>query len=74
MLSKSSQPSVFLLGFVPFFRKELQEWKRKQSAIAVLLLIPLTLGIIAVVLTKIAATSNPTLGAQGIILLLEALL
>ncbi|GAP94286.1 ABC transporter permease subunit [Leptolyngbya sp. NIES-2104] len=44
--------TVLLLGFVPFFRKELQEWKRKKSAIAVLILAPLMFSIGAVLLVK----------------------
>lgn len=44
--------TVLLLGFVPFFRKELQEWKSKKSAIAVLILAPLILSIGAVLLVR----------------------
>jgi ABC-2 type transport system permease protein len=46
----------FLLGFTPFFRKELQEWKyQKQAAIALLILLPLLLSVGSVVILRLVS-------------------
>jgi ABC-type transport system involved in multi-copper enzyme maturation permease subunit len=43
-----------LLGFTPFFYKELQEWKyQKQAAIALLILLPLLLSVASVVILRL---------------------
>lgn len=57
--------TVLLLGFVPFFRKELQEWKRKKSAIAVLILAPLIFSIGAVLLIKMFGQGLPNSTSQA---------
>jgi ABC-2 type transport system permease protein len=64
--------TVLLLGFVPFFRKEIQEWKRKKSAIAILILAPLTFSVGAVVLSKmfsqgLSATSQAASSADELV-------
>ncbi|RUS95297.1 hypothetical protein DSM106972_090730 [Dulcicalothrix desertica PCC 7102] len=48
----SSNLGTFLLGFIPFFNKELKEWKRKKFTIAILVLIPLLTSIVANVSTS----------------------
>jgi ABC-2 type transport system permease protein len=53
---KSMNKGIFLLGFLPFFRKELQEWKRKRLAIALLILLPLLMSIMTVVIAKIVTS------------------
>ncbi|MGG6263947.1 ABC transporter permease [Leptolyngbya sp. AN03gr2] len=76
MLSRpiQSESTPFLLGFVPFFRKEIQEWKQqKQAAIAVLLLIPFLLSLAGIVLIKLAQMSGVSaIAADGDHLTLSA--
>lgn len=57
----SSIQENILLGFIPFFYKELQEWKRKKVAIAILLLIPLLTSIVTTVSTNfiVSQTGKP---------------
>lgn len=66
MTSNSLQPATLLLGFVPFFRKEIQEWKQqKQSAIAVILLISFVLSLVGVLLVKLAEQTGNALIGDG---------
>jgi ABC-2 type transport system permease protein len=45
-----------LLGFTPFFHKELQEWKyQKKAAIALLILFPLLLSVASVVILRLVS-------------------
>jgi ABC-2 type transport system permease protein len=57
--------TVLLLGFVPFFRKEIQEWKRKKRAIAVLILVPLAFSIGTVLLGKMLGQGSPNVPSQA---------
>lgn len=55
------QLGAFLLGFRSFFRKEIQEWKRKQSAIVLLIFLPLVFSLVASVLAKLVVSSSEQL-------------
>ncbi|BAU15325.1 hypothetical protein LEP3755_58830 [Leptolyngbya sp. NIES-3755] len=66
MTSNSLQPATLLLGFVPFFRKEIQEWKQqKQVAIAILLLIPFILSLAGILLIKLAEAAGTNVLPPG---------
>ncbi|MGG6270719.1 ABC transporter permease subunit [Leptolyngbya sp. AN03gr2] len=66
MTSNSLQSASLFLGFVPFFRKELQEWKQqKQVAIAILILIPFALSVAAVLLIKLAQANGTSVLPPG---------
>jgi ABC-2 type transport system permease protein len=59
--NSSLSQGTFLLGFIPFFDKELKEWKRKKVAIAILMLIPLLTAIVTTVSTNfiVSQTGKP---------------
>lgn len=54
--SQSHKQKLFLLGFRPFLYKELQEWKQKRAAIAILMAIPLLISIFLVSISKLTAS------------------
>lgn len=59
MISRTQPPppkGQFLLGFVPFFQRELLEWKyEKRGAIALLILLPLLANLLAVGVSRFFA-------------------